>query len=46
MTHGRIGTIFNLFPDKGLIEKAKSKKDGKKAKVRLTVPFFVNTDVV
>ena len=27
-----------------LIEKAKSKKGGKKAKVRLTVAFFVNAD--
>ena len=37
------GAIFKLLPDKGFIEKAKSKKGGKKAKVRLTVAFFVNT---
>ena len=36
--------FFKLLPDKGLIEKAKSKKGGKKAKVRLTVAFFVNAD--
>ena len=38
------GVIFKLLPDKGFIEKAKSKKGGKKAKVRLTVAFFVNAD--
>ena len=42
MEHGRIGTIFKLLPDKGLIEKAKSTKGGKKANVRLTVAFFLN----
>ena len=36
--------FFKLLPDKSLIEKAKSKKGGKKAKVRLTVAFFVNAD--
>ena len=36
--------FFKLLPDKGLIEKAKSKKGGKKAKVRLTVAFFVNAN--
>ena len=44
MEHGRIGTIFKLLPDKGLIENAKSKKSDKKAKVRLTVTFLVNAD--
>lgn len=44
MEHGRIGTFFKLLPDKGLIEKVKSKKGGKKAKVRLTVAFLVNAD--
>ena len=39
-----LGLFFKLLPDKGLIEKAKSKKGGKKAKVRLTVAFFVNAD--
>ena len=39
-----LGQFFKLLPDKGLIEKAKSEKSGKKAKVRLTVEFFVNVD--
>ena len=29
----KLGLFFKLLPDKGLIEKAKSKKGGKKAKV-------------
>ena len=37
-----LGLLFNLLPDKGLIEKTKSKKGGKKSKVRLTAAFFVN----
>ena len=37
-----LGLFFKLLPDKGLIEKTKSKKGGKKSKVRLTVAFFVN----
>ena len=40
----KLRQFFMLLPDKGLIEKAKSKKDGKKTKVRLTVGFFVNAD--
>ena len=44
MKNGQIGTIFKVLPDKGLIEKAKSKKGGKKAKIRLTIAFFVNVD--
>ena len=36
--------FFKLRPHKSLIEKAKSKKGGKKAKVRLTVAFVVNAD--
>ena len=39
-----LGLFFKLLLDKGLIEKAKSKKCGKKAKVRLAVAFFVNDD--
>ena len=39
-----LGLFFKLLPDKGLIEKAKSKKSGKKTKVHLTVAFFVNAD--
>ena len=39
-----LGLFCKLLPDKSLIEKAKSKKGGKKAKVRLTVTFFVNAD--
>ena len=39
-----LGLFFKLLPDKGVTEKAKSKKGGKKAKVCLTVAFFVNAD--
>ena len=35
-----LGLFFKFLPDKGWVEKAKSKKDGKKVKVRLTVAFF------
>ena len=42
-TMDELGLFFKVLPDKGLIEKVKSKKDGKKAKVHLTVAFFVNT---
>ena len=38
----QIGLFFKLLPDKALIEKTKSKKGGKKSKVRLTAAFFVN----
>ena len=31
MDHGRIGTFFKVLPDKGLIEKVKSKKRWKKS---------------
>ena len=37
-----LGLFFKLLPNKGLIEKAKSKKGGKKAEVCLTVALFVN----
>ena len=37
-----LGLFFKLLPDKGLIEKTKSEKGGKKSKVRLTAAFFVN----
>ena len=40
----KLGLLFKLLPDKGLMEKAKSIKSGKKAKVRLTVAFFINAD--
>ena len=41
----KLGLFFKLLPDEALIEKAKSKKGGKKkAKVHLTVVFFVNAD--
>ena len=36
--------FFKLLPNKGLIEKEKSKKGSKKAKVSLTAAFFVNID--
>ena len=39
-----LGLFFKLLPNKGLIEKTKSKKGSKKAKVRLTAAFFVNID--
>lgn len=39
-----LGLFFKLLPDKGLIEKAKSKKGGKKVKVRLSADFFVNAN--
>ena len=38
----KLGLFFKLLPDKGLIEKTKSKEGGKKSKVRLTATFFVN----
>ena len=40
----KLGLFFKLLPDKGVAEKAKSKKGGKKAKVCLMVAFFVNAD--
>ena len=39
-----LGLFFKLLPDKGVTEKAKSKKGGKKAQVCLMVGFFVNAD--
>ena len=44
MEHEQIGNIFKLLPDKALIENAKSKKGGKKAKICLPVAPFVNAD--
>ena len=40
----KLGLFFKLLAGKGLTEKTKSKKGGKKAKVRLTVAFFVNAN--
>ena len=37
-----LGLFFKLLPNKGLIEKTKSKIGGKKSKVRLTAAFFVS----
>ena len=37
------GCFFKALPDKGLVEKGKQAKGGKKSKQRLTVAFFVNT---
>ena len=37
-----LGLFFKILPDKGLIEKAKSKKGGKKAKVPLTKDVLLN----
>ena len=36
------GCFFKALPDKGLVEKGKEAKDGKKSKQRFTVAFFVN----
>ena len=36
------GCFFKALPDKGLVEKGKQAKSGKKSKQRLTVAFFVN----
>ena len=36
------GCFFKALPDKGLVEKGKQAKDGKKSKQRLTVAFFAN----
>ena len=36
------GCFFKALPDKGLVEKGKQAKGGKKSKQRLTVAFFVN----
>ena len=40
----QLGPFLKLLSNKGLIEKAKAKKGGKKAKARLTVAFFVSAD--
>ena len=37
-----IGCFFKALPEKGLVEKGKKAKGGKKTKQRLTVAFFVN----
>ena len=39
---GESGCFFKALPDKGLVEKGKQAKGGKKSKQRLTVAFFVN----
>ena len=36
------GCFFKALPDKGLVEKGKQAKGGKKLKQQLTVAFFVN----
>ena len=36
------GCFFKVLPDKGLVEKGKQAKGGKKSKQQLTVAFFVN----
>ena len=38
------GCFFNAFPSKGLAQKRKKCKGGKKSKQRMTVAFFVNAD--
>ena len=37
------GYFFKALPDKGLVEKRKEVKRGKKSKQRLTVAVIVNT---
>ena len=37
------GYFFKALPDKGLVEKRKQVKGGKKSKQRLTVAVLVNT---
>ena len=36
------GCIFKALPYKGLVEKGKQAKDGKKSKQRFAIAFFVN----
>ena len=36
------GCFFKALPDKGLVEKGKEAKGGKKSKQRFTRTFFVN----
>ena len=40
---GRVYFFFKALPDKGVVEKAKQAKGGRKLKERLTIAFFVNT---
>ena len=42
---GETGRFFKALPEKGLVEKDKKAKGGKKSKQRLTVAFFVNAAV-
>ena len=42
MEYGRIWLFFKALPDKGLVEKGKQVRGGKKSKQLLTVAFFVN----
>ena len=37
------GWFFKALPDKGLVEKGKEAKGGKKSKQRFTIAYFVNT---
>ena len=36
------GCFFKALPERGLVEKGKKAKGGKKSKQRLTVAFFIN----
>ena len=36
------GCFFKALPDKGLVEKGKQAKGGKKSKQRFTIAFFVD----
>ena len=37
------GWVFKALPDKGLVEKGKEAKGGKKSKQKFTIAFFANT---
>ena len=39
-----LGLFFEVLPDKGLVQKKKSSKGGKKSKKRMTVAVFVAAD--
>ena len=41
LKYGRIWLFFKVLLDKGLVEKGKQEKDGKKSKQRLTVAFLL-----
>ena len=42
LEYGRVWLFFKALPDKGLVEKGKEAKGGKKSKQRFTIAYFVN----